>query len=307
MRNTNSKMDLTKHFIKLGCAPINWTNDDLPELGGELTFQQCLSEMALAGFSGSEIGNKYPTDVKELSKACDLRGIQICNQWFSCEFLTKPESETLEAFEKTTDFLKALGAKVVGVCETGKTIQCDMDKKMFDDAPVLTDEEFEKIAQGLNKMGEIAKSKGMKIGYHYHMGTGVTSLAEFDKLMNMTDPELVGTLFDTGHATFAGESAVEVLRKYIERVVHIHFKDVRSEVLKRVKDEKLSFLEAVKSGIFTVPGDGDMVDWDSIFEIISASNYSGWMVIEAEQDPAKADPLEYAIKARTFIREKTGL
>jgi inosose dehydratase len=307
MINTNSKMDLTKHFIKLGCAPINWTNDDLPELGGELTFQQCLSEMALAGFSGSEIGNKYPTDVKELAKACDLRGMQICNQWFSCEFTIKPESETLEAFEKTTDFLKALGAKVVGVCETGKTIQCDIDKKMFDDAPVLTDEEFEKIAQGLNKMGEIAKSKGMKIGYHYHMGTGVQSLAEFDKLMSMTDPELVGVLFDTGHATFAGESAVEVLKKYIDRVVHIHFKDVRSEVLKSVKDDKLSFLQAVKAGIYTVPGDGDMVDWDSIFEIISASKYSGWIVIEAEQDPAKADPLEYAIKARKFITEKTGL
>lgn len=307
MINTNSKMDLTKHFIKLGCAPINWTNDDLPELGGELTFQQCLSEMALAGFSGSEIGNKYPTDVKELAKACDLRGIQICNQWFSCEFTIKPESETLEAFEKTTDFLKALGAKVVGVCETGKTIQCDIDKKMFDDAPVLTDEEFEKIAQGLNKMGKIAKSKGMKIGYHYHMGTGVQSLAEFDKLMSMTDPELVGVLFDTGHATFAGESAVEVLKKYINRVVHIHFKDVRSEVLKSVKDEKLSFLQAVKAGIYTVPGDGDMVDWNSIFEIISASNYAGWIVIEAEQDPAKADPLEYAIKARKFITEKTGL
>lgn len=307
MRNTQSRMDLSKHFIKLGCAPINWTNDDLPELGGELTYQQCLSEMSLAGFSGSEIGNKYPTDIATLSKACDIRNMQICNQWFSCEFTTKPEEETLEAFEEITDFLKALGAKVVGVCETGQTIQGDITKKMFDDAPVLTDEQFQKIAAGLNKMGEIAKSKGMKIGYHYHMGTGIQSLAEFDKLMNMTDPELVGALFDTGHATFAGENPVEVLKKYINRVVHIHFKDVRSDVLQRVKDEKLSFLQAVKEGIYTVPGDGDMVDWNSIFEIISASTYQGWIVIEAEQDPAKADPLEYAIKARKFISEKTGL
>lgn len=292
---------------KVGCAPINWTNDDLPELGGELTFEQCISEMALAGFSGSEIGNKYPTNTKELSKACDLRGIQICNKWFSCEFITKPEEETLKAFEETCDFLNAMGAKVVGVCETGRTIQGDITKKMFDDAPVLTEEEFEKIANGLNKMGKIAKSKGMKIGYHYHMGTGVQSLEEFDKLMNMTDPELVGALFDTGHATFAGECAVEVLKKYIDRVVHIHFKDVRSGILQEVKDKKLSFLQAVKAGIYTVPGDGDMVDWDSIFEIISASNYNGWIVIEAEQDPAIANPLEYAIKARKFISQKTGL
>ncbi len=307
MRNTQSKMDLTKHYIKLGCAPINWTNDDLPELGGELTFEQCVSEMSLAGFQGSEVGCKYPTDVNELARALDLRNLQICNQWFSCEFTSAPEEDTLARFEELTDRLNFLGAKVVGVCETGQTIQGDITKKMFDDAPVLTDEQFKQIATGLDKMGAIAKKKGMQIGYHYHMGTGVQSQEEFTKLMDLCNPELVGVLYDTGHATFAGEDATEVLRTWIDRVVHIHLKDVRSDVLQRVKDEKLSFLQAVKDGIYTVPGDGDMVEWDSIFEIISASSYQGWIVIEAEQDPAKADPLEYAIKARDFIRLKTGL
>ncbi len=307
MRKTGSNMDLSKHFIKLGCAPINWTNDDLPELGGELTFQQCLSEMALAGFEGSEIGNKYPTDVATLAYECDIRNMQICNQWFSCEFTTKPEEETLQRFETLTNFLYALGARVVGVCETGMTIQGDITKKMFDDAPVLTDEQFQKIAKGLNKLGQMAKDKGMKIGYHYHMGTGIQSMEEFEKLMSLVDPDLVGVLFDTGHATFAGEDAVSVLRTYIDRVVHIHLKDVRSDVLKKVKEEKLSFLQAVKEGIYTVPGDGDMVDWDNIFKIISQSTYSGWIVIEAEQDPAIANPLEYAKKARRFLAEKTGL
>lgn len=307
MRKTGSKTDLSKHFIKLGCAPINWTNDDLPELGGELTYQQCLSEMALAGFSGSEIGNKYPKDLDTLAYECDLRDMQICNMWFSCEFTTRPAEETLARFEETTDFLKALGAKVVGVCETGLTIQGDIAKGIFTEAPVLTDEQFAAIASGLNKMGAIARSKGMQIGYHYHMGTGVQSLAEFDKLMSLVDPELVGVLYDTGHATFAGEDAVAVLRKYIDRVVHIHFKDVRSQVLEKTRAEGLSFLQAVKEGIYTVPGDGDMVDWDAIFEILSASSYQGWIVIEAEQDPAKANPLAYAQMARRFIREKTGL
>ncbi len=129
MRDTFSKMDLSKHYIKLGCAPINWTNDDLPELGGELTFEQCISEMALAGFTGSEVGNKYPEDVKELARALDLRGMQICNQWFSCEFLIKPQEETLARFEELTDRLNTLGAKVVGVCDTSVTIQGDITKK----------------------------------------------------------------------------------------------------------------------------------------------------------------------------------
>lgn len=307
MRKTGSKMDLSKHYIKLGCAPINWTNDDLPELGGENTFQQCLSEMSLAGFSGSEIGNKYPKDVKELAYECDLRNMQICNQWFSCEFTTKPAADTIKRFEETTDFLSYLGAKVVGVCETGVTIQGDIDKPIFEQAPILTDEQFDKVAAGLNQLGEIAARKGMKVGYHYHMGTGIQSMAEFKKLMDRVDPNLVGVLYDTGHAAFAGEDPVEVLRTYIDQIVHIHFKDVRSSVLKKVKEEKLSFLQGVKQGVYTVPGDGDMVDWDSVFEILSASNYQGWIVIEAEQDPAVANPLEYALKARKFIADKTGL
>jgi len=300
-------MNLSNHNIKLGCAPINWTNDDMPELGGELTYQQCLSEMALAGFTGSEIGNKYPKDLPTLKKALDIRGMQICNAWFSCFFTTKPEEETLKAFIEHRDFLHSLGAKVIGVAEVGVSIQGVMDAPMFDAAPILTDEQFEKIANGLNKMGKLAKEKGMDIAYHYHMGTGIQSLEEFDRLMNMTDPDLVYALFDTGHATFAGENAVEVLKKYIDRVKHIHFKDVRSDILQRVKDEKLSFLQAVKAGIYTVPGDGDLVDWDGVFTVLADSNYEGWIVIEAEQDPGIADPLEYAIKARKFINEKTGL
>lgn len=299
--------NLSNHKINLGCAPINWTNDDMPELGGELTYQQCLSEMALAGFTGSEIGNKYPKDLPTLKKALELRNMEICNAWFSCFFTTRPEEETLEAFIEHRDFLYELGAKVIGVAEVGVSIQGIMDAPMFSSAPVLTDEQFNKIADGLNKMGKLAKEKDMCIAYHYHMGTGIQSLQEFDKLMDMTDPNLVYALFDTGHATFAGEDPVKILEKYINRVKHIHFKDVRSNVLQKVKDENLSFLQAVKEGIYTVPGDGDLVDWDKIFEILSKSDYEGWIVIEAEQDPNIADPLEYAIKARNFINKNTGL
>ncbi|MCY6371133.1 myo-inosose-2 dehydratase [Clostridium ganghwense] len=298
---------LNKDKVKLGCAPINWTNDDLPELGGELTYQQCLSEMALAGFTGSEIGNKYPKNIDELKKALDLRNMCICNAWFSCFFTTKDEQETIDEFIKHRDFLHDLGAKVIGLAECGRTIHGDEKMPILSKAPKLSDEEFKKLAKGLEKLGRLAKEKGMEIAYHYHMGTGVQSLEELDKLMEMTDPELVGIVFDTGHATFAGENAVEVLGKYANRVKHVHFKDVRSNILEKVKKEDLSFLQAVKAGIFTVPGDGDMVAWDEVFKILDESNYEGWLVIEAEQDPGIADPLEYAQKARTFINEKTGL
>ena len=293
--------------IQYGCAPINWTNDDLPTLGGELTYQQCLSEMALAGFTGSEGGCKYPKDFATLKKAIDLRGIRICNMWFSTLFSTFQNEETYAAFDKHMDFTYGLGARVVGAGECGVTIHCQEETALFPNAPVLDDKQFENLARGLEELGRRAKAKGMKLCFHPHVGTGIQTMDEVDRLMEMTDPELVWLLFDTGHTTISGGDAPKLLEKYIKRVGHVHVKGVRSSVFNRVVSEDHSFLWGVKNGMFTVPGDGDMVDWDSVLGILRNSDYDGWVVVEAEQDPAKADPLEYAQKARAFMRLKLGV
>ncbi|TDT56494.1 myo-inosose-2 dehydratase [Fonticella tunisiensis] len=295
-----------KDAVKLGIAPIAWTNDDMPELGGENTFEQCISEMALAGFTGSEVGNKYPRDTKVLKKALELRNLQIASAWFSAFLTTKPLEETVNEFIKHRDFLYEMGAKVIVVSEQGHSIQGKMDLPIFDAKPVFTTEEWEKLARGLEKLGRLASEKEMKIVYHHHMGTGVQTTEEIDRLMEMTDPDLVYLLFDTGHLTFSGENPEKILRKYVNRIKHVHLKDVRKDVFERVKKEKMSFLNAVKEGVFTVPGDG-MIDFEPLFKILDENNYEGWFIVEAEQDPAKANPLEYAIKARKYINEKTGL
>lgn len=292
--------------VKLGIAPIAWTNDDMPELGGENTFEQCVSEMALAGFTGSEVGNKYPRDTQVLKKALALRGISIASAWFSAFLTTKPFEETAEAFVAHRDFLHAMGAKVIVVAEQGHSIQGQMNTPVFEKKPIFTDQEWDKLCTGLEKLGDLAAEKGMKVVYHHHMGTGVQTIAEIDRLMTHTDPQKVYLLLDTGHLTFAGEEPLTVLEKYAERIKHVHLKDVRPEVVKEVKTKKMSFLQAVKAGAFTVPGDG-CIDYVPLFELLSQKNYQGWFIVEAEQDPAKANPLEYAIKARRFIRQTTGL
>lgn len=293
--------------VQYGCAPINWSNDDLHELGGELTYQQCLSEMALAGYKGSEGGWKYPKDFNTIKKALDLRGLVICNMWFSSFFTTFKNEETYEAFEKHMDYTYGLGARVIGVGECGVTIHGDINQPLVKNRPILDDKQFDNLCKGLNELGKRAKAKGMKVCFHPHVGTGIESLKEIDRLMENTDPQLVFLTFDTGHSTVAGEDAVEVLKKHIKRVGHVHVKDVRGNILKKVREENLSFLQGVLNGMFTVPGDGTEVNWDGIFKILNENNYEGWIVVEAEQDPAKADPLEYAIKARKFMKEKTGI
>ncbi|WP_288395971.1 myo-inosose-2 dehydratase [uncultured Vagococcus sp.] len=290
--------------IKLGIAPIAWTNDDLPELGKENSFEQCISEMALAGFTGTEIGNKYPKDPDTLRPFLDLRGLSVASAWFSSFLTTKPIEETISSFKEHRDFLHAMGAKVIVISEQGHSIQ-GQNLPIFDAKPIFTEDEWQLLTSGLETLGDIAAEKEMEIVYHHHMGTGVQTTEEIDRLMAETNPEKVSLLFDTGHLVFSGEDPMAIYEKHQNRIKHIHFKDIRKEVARQVVDTKISFLEAVKLGVFTVPGDG-MIDFKPIVSAIDASGYKGWVVVEAEQDPALANPLEYAIKARTYIKSIWG-
>ena len=296
-----------KNKVKLGIAPIAWTNDDMPDLGKENTFEQCVSEMALAGFTGSEVGNKYPKDPEVLKKALELRGVEICNQWFSSFLITKPFEEVEKEFRVQLAFLKAMGAKAIGASEQSYSVQGQLDTPIFGHKYEMNDQEWDTFCTGMNKLGKIAKEEyGIALTFHHHMGTVVQSLAEVDRMMENTDPEYVSLLFDTGHFTYCGEDPLEVVKKYVHRIKHVHLKDIRPEVVEQVKKENMSFLAGVRAGAFTIPGDG-CINYDPIFKVLEEAGYEGYMVVEAEQDPAKANPLEYAIRARKFIAEKTGL
>lgn len=296
---------LDKNKVKLGIAPIAWTNDDMPDLGAENTFEQCVSEMALAGFTGCEVGNKYPRDTAVLKKALELRGMQICNAWFSSFLTTKPYEEVEKDFIEHITFLKEMGAKVVGMSEQGHSIQ-GTDKPIFEAKYVMNDEEWDTLCTGINKLGKVAKDIGIKLCFHHHMGTVVQTEEEIDRLMANTDPELFGLLFDCGHLAYCGEDYMSVLNKYADRIRHVHLKDIRPEKVEQVKREHLSFLQGVRLGTFTVPGDG-VIDFKPIFDVLEKTGYEGYVLVEAEQDPAIANPLEYAIKARKYIAEKAGL
>jgi inosose dehydratase len=263
--------------------------------------------MALAGFTGCEIGNKYPSDPAQLKWDLDLRGMRIASRWFSSFILTQPIEQVEADFVKELDFLAAVGANRINVSEQSYSIQGQMDTPVLADKKyVMNDEEWDRFCKGLDHLGKIAKERGFKLCFHHHMGTVVQTAEETARMLANTNPEYVFLCYDTGHFTFAGESPLAVLEKYVDRVGHVHLKDMRRDVVDRVAPEKWSFLQAVRNGAFTVPGDG-CVDYDPIIKLLSEAKYEGWLLVEAEQDPAKANPLEYAIKARKYIKEHTGL
>ena len=235
-----------KNKVKLGIAPIAWTNDDLPDLGKENTFEQCVSEMALAGFTGSEVGNKYPKDPEVLREALELRGMEICNQWFSSFLITKPFEEVEKEFRAQLAFLKAMGAKIIGASEQSHSVQGMQDTPIFGHKYVMNDQEWETFCTGMNRLGKIAKEEyGISLTFHHHMGTVVQNPDEVERMMENTDPEYVSLLFDTGHFTYCGADPLEMVKKYVGRIKHVHLKDIRPEVVEKVKKENLSFLEDV--------------------------------------------------------------
>ena len=298
---------MNKDHVKLAIAPIGWTNDDMPELGKENTFQQTVSEMALAGFTGSEVGSKYPRDPAVLKPMLEIRGIQICNAWFSTFFAQGDKAKTIDEFINHMNFLHAMGARVIGCSEQSGSIQ-GTDLAVLEQKPHFSDEEWRLTAEGYNELANIAAEKGMQVCLHHHMGTAIQTNAEVDRFMSLTNDN-VFLLFDTGHAYYSEgsqQAMLALLTQYLPRINHVHLKDVRDEIVAQVRSEKLSFLDGVKRGTFTVPGDG-VIDFKPVFKILDEYGYKGWMVVEAEQDPALANPFEYAVKARQYIRETAGL
>lgn len=288
-----------KNDIKWGIAPIGWRNDDIPSIGKENNLQQLLSDIVVAGFDGTEVGGFFPTPEK-LNYELKLRNLYIAGQWFSSYIIRDGIEKASEAFEKHCQFLKAVNAPVAVVSEQTYTIQRSDTANIFTDKPHFTDKEWDEVCQGLNHYGEIAAKYGIKVAYHHHMGTGIQTKEETDRLMANTDPDKVGLLFDTGHIYVSDGDYMSLLNDHIDRVVHVHFKDVRKKQEDDSRAKGLTFQQAFLNGMFTVPGDGDL-DFKPVFKKLVENNYKGWIVVEAEQDPDKANPLEMAQIARKYI------
>ncbi|MFP5107319.1 myo-inosose-2 dehydratase [Neobacillus sp. C211] len=287
--------------ISWGIAPIGWRNDDIPEIGAENTLSHLLSDIVVAGFEGTEVGGFFP-EPKVLNKELQLRKLKIAGQWFSSFIIRDGVEEASKAFHKHCEYLKAVNAAVAVVSEQTYSIQ-GTDKNVFKEKPYFTDKEWDQLCRGLNELGKIAEEYDLKLVFHHHMGTGVQTLAEIDRLMENTDSNHVHLLYDTGHIYVSDTDHMTLLNKHINRIHHVHFKDVRQVVKEQCEKEGKSFLQSFLAGMFTVPGDG-CIDFTEVYKKLLRTNYSGWIVIEAEQDPSVAHPLEYALKARNYINEE---
>ena len=277
--------------IRLGIAPIAWSNDDLPELGRDTPLETCLKESRAAGFSGTETGGKFPMDAAKLGPLLDAHGLKLVSGWFSGRLLEGSIEREKERMERQLATFKALGAPVMVYAETTGSVQTARQTPVSR-RPRLAADAFKEYGARLTALAEYMTERGVAMTYHHHMGTVVETDAEIDLLMAHTGAA-VGLLVDTGHIAYAGGDCLAVTRRHRARINHVHCKDVRPAVLAQVRAEDSSFLDAVVAGVFTAPGDG-AVDFAAFARLLADIGYSGWAVVEVEQDPVKAPPFEYA-------------
>ena len=293
-------------MILYGTNPIAWSNDDDRNLGAHITLDQCLDETAEIGFDGIEKGHKFPQEPAALKAVLEPRKLLYVSGWHSLNLLVNPVEEEKKAMQPALDLLKAMGSKVIIVCETSNAIHGDNDKPLSE-RPVLEEARWEEFGAGVEALAEYAAAQGIALVYHHHMGTVVQSEDEIDLLMQHTGPH-AKLLLDTGHCLFGGGDPERVAKKHMGRVGHIHAKNVRPAIATEVRDQSLSFLEGVRRGVFTVPGDVDGgVDFVPVLKVAADKAYQGWLVIEAEQDPDIRNPYEYqslGLKSlKSFARE----
>jgi len=286
--------------VRLGTNPIAWSNDDLLELGGDTPLETCLSEAAAAGFSGIELGNKFPREPVALRRALEPHKLALVSGWYGAELRKRPLEAEIALMAPHLDLLAALGAPVMVFCETSDTVQ-NRRAVPVADRPRMAEAEWRPFLDKLALIAGHMAGRGVRMAYHHHMGTVIEKAPEIDRLMEGT-PETVGLLYDTGHLTFAGADPAATARRWAKRIVHVHAKDVRRPVLGRVLEDRRSFLDAVVAGVYTVPGDG-IVDFAGALRPLADAGYRGWMVVEAEQDPAKAHPLTYARLGYRSLRD----
>jgi inosose dehydratase len=294
--------------VHFGVTPTLWANDDFPDIDIGIPFGQIISEMALAGFEGTSRGGKYPLDPAVLKPELELRGLVISEPWVSTYFTIQDMYEqTLANFDRELRFLLGMGTGDVVLAELGGSAH-QQPIALVPNTPRFTNDQWKKLGDGLNALGEKARRHEIKMCYHHHMGTGVMTMEDVGRLAESTDPNLVSLCLDTGHLHFAGGDILEFIRLHSARIKHVHLKNVRQNVMDRVLSEKLSFKQAIQAGVFTVPGDPEgCLDFAAILKALAGKGFGGWLVVEAEQDPAKAPPLRYAKMARSYLREVTGL
>ena len=286
--------------IKLGIAPIAWSNDDMPELGGETPIEQCLREANSAGFIGVELGGKFPRNPGIVKFLLEKFNLSMPGGWYGSKLKERSVEDEWQLMQDQIELFLSLDTKVFIFADVSGSIQGRGDVPLTK-RPTLNLDEWKEYSKKITEISNRLEDVGLPISYHHHMGTIIQTESDIEKLLDLTN-EKTKLLFDTGHLLFAQADYERCLKKYISRINHVHCKDMRKSILEKSLKLDLSFRDSFLEGVFTVPGDG-CINYNPLIKILYENEYSDWLVVEAEQNPSKANPYEYAKKGYNYLKK----
>lgn len=292
--------------VRVGIGPIGWVNDDIRGWGPGYSGERVMSEMAELGYVGSEMSYVYPQEPGALREALAAHGLVLAGAYRWTNFAHEEYlGEELAAARTHVEFCKAAGAEYANLAEGGGSLHWDR-RGYRESVEPLTERQWQRVTAAFDEVGAFARQMGISLCVHPHGGTAIEKPGEIAELFGRTQADLVGYCLDTGHIAYGGGDPGEVTREFAERVRYVHLKDVREDVLARVRREGLSFVNAVKANVFATPGAGAL-EFEPVMQALKDAGYAGWFIVEAEQDPSVHDPYVVSGAARAFLRERFGI
>lgn len=290
-----SEETVTSAPWRLAAVPILWNNDDIPP-ERPVPYELVLDEIAAAGYQGTELGANYPRDPALLCAELERRRLALAAAYVALEPLDHdPAAEAAQALELAR-FARAAGSRTL----VAAMQYCRERRAIGKGAPPLTPEGWRRLVETLHRIGEGCAQQGMTLAFHNHAGTFVESEEELDELAARTDPALVKLCLDTGHLLVAGGDPVATLRLYGRRIAHLHVKDVNADALAWIRRNDVSFVDALRQGLFCEVGRG-VLDLAALVDVMREVGYDGWVVLE--QDTCRGVPLAAARESRRAFLE----
>ena len=283
--------------MRTATAVVNWNSPDIPDVFPWIPYGEALDRMVEAGYDATEWGPSMPTDPAELRAALGSRGLDLVGAFVGLGFRDRDRRDAeLERAMGIAGFLAQNGGTVLVAAEAGDDRRRG-EAGHVDESRGLTDGQWRSLGEGLGELARRLAPMGMTLAFHNHVGTYVETPAETARLLDETDPELVGWCLDIGHLAFGGGMAMDLLPRYAGRVRHVHVKDVDPAVLARARAEVWSFGRALEHFVFPPLGQG-MARIPDVVASLRAVGYDGWYVIEQDTAP---DPTATALANRVYL------
>ena len=301
-------------MIRVGNAPVSWGvyEADRPNP----PFARVLDDIAAAGYEGTELGpyGYLPTTPDELAAELRKRGLGLGSSFVPLPL--EDAGRRAQSVESALAVARLLASQGVGeliVADDEDPRRTRIAGRIPNDGSAgWTDAQWREVVTTLNTVaGALRDALGMRVVVHHHAGTFVETPDEIDRLLAETDPDLVGLLLDTGHATYGGADAVEIATRHAGRIHYVHLKDVARAELEHVRCSTIPMEESWKRGVFCALGEG-VVDFPGVVDALRGKGYAGWMIVEQDVVPDAQgrlvpDPLESARRSRTYLRNSVGL